>query len=196
MCIGGSSAKTDRTSQLYGQGKERDIGNYLQALGQRLTGQGIADTKTGLGEVGKAAKYYSDILSGDPSKVLASVSPSVSAITGETDQAKTAIARGGNRAGGSNAQALQLNEKARAAILDTINKAKPGAAAGLERTGASTAGIGTTESGQGISATSDAASTFSNLVSQSISSRGQSYQINQDQQQQWADIVAGLIFGL
>jgi hypothetical protein len=194
--LGGSSAKTDRTTQLFSEGQAKDIGSFLKTLGPQLTAKGATDVNTGLADTGKASKYYSDILSGDPNKVLAAVQPEVNSITANADATKKTLATGSNRSGGSNATAQQVDDKSRGQITDTIAKAKPGAAAGLESTGSQVSGVGLQEQGQGIGASNSAASIFQNLINSSIQSRGQSAKLNSDATQQWAEVVGALLFGV
>jgi hypothetical protein len=123
------------------------------------------------------------------------MAPAINSITGQTDQAKKSLATGGNRTGGSNAGILQLLDKSRGAVMDAIGKAKPAAAAGVESTGKEMAGIGLSETGQGLGATTSAASIFSKLADQAIQSRGQSKKIHDDAVSQWADVVSAILFG-
>jgi len=193
MC-GGSSAKTDRTTQLASEKKLFDLGDKLSGQGADFLKSGTGTTKTGLDDTAKASKYYSDILSGDPSKVLAAVSPQVNAVTQGADQEKKQLANlPGNRTGGTNATTQNLDTATRGKVADTIAQARPGAAAGVERTGAEASKVGLAESGIGAGLEGQAEGAFSTLDSNAIASRGQSQKIHDAAVQQWADLVSALL---
>lgn len=208
MC-GGSSAKTDRTTQLKAGGDVSSGVDTLKKFATDLFGTGTADTKTGLADVKgglsdteKASKYYSDILSGDPTKVMAAVAPETKAVGAQVDQAVKSADTSGNRTGGSNAQLQDTKFKAAGAVGDIIAKARGGAAGGLERTGASKAGtglgeagIGVSETGQGLSAESAATNAALGLYGEAAQSRALSQKIHDQAVQQWADLIGGLLFG-
>ncbi len=197
MClgIGGSSAKTDRTTQLTAGGEANDIIKSLKSIGTDFIGKGKTDITRGQQDTEKASKYYSDILSGDPTKVMAAVAPESKAIADQTDQQKQAIARTGNRTGGTNALSQDLNTKATAAVGDIVNKARAGAAGGVERTGAQFTGTGVAETGEGIGATATAGSDALGLYSAAAQSRQISQQIHDAAVQQWADLISSLVVG-
>ncbi len=193
MCIGGNSASTDRKAELTNRGKEQDIAGYLTKLGGDLTGTGKKDTAAGLEDTGKASKYYSDILSGDPTKVMAAAAPEIKSITGQADQQKSEIARTGDRSGGTNAATQDLNTKVRQQIADLIAKQKGGAAKGLESTGAQVSNVGLSETGQGVNATATAGSEYANLVADAIKSRELSQKIHNQAVDDWSKAIGDVI---
>lgn len=195
MCIGGNSAKTDRTTQLSNTGKLQDVAGFLTKLGGDLTGKGKTDTAAGLEDTGQASKYYSDILSGDPTKVMAAAAPEIKSITGQADQQKKEIARTGDRSGGANATTQDLGTKVREQIGDLIARQKGGAASGLERTGAQVSNVGLSETGQGIGATATGGSQYSSLIGDAIKSRELSQKIHDQAVSDWSSVVGDLIGG-
>lgn len=180
MCEG-NSAKTDRSQTLTAYGDLNSIIKQLSGTGKTLTGAGASDT-------GAASKYFSDIVSGNPSKVMAAAAPEVNAIKGQATEQKKEIANlGGNRTGGTNQVTQDISTKARGQIADVISKQRTGAATQLGR-------IGAEETSSGIGATSNAGATAGTLADASIKSRSQSQQIHDQAVQQWASVAADLLF--
>jgi hypothetical protein len=212
MClgIGGSSASTDRKTQLDASGKASSGIDQLKKFATDLFGTGTADTKTGLADTkaglsdtDKASKYYSDILSGDPTKVMAAVAPETKAVSGQVDQATKEGVNTGNRSGGANAGLQDTKFKAAGAVGDIIAKARGGAAGGLERTGAQRsgvglgeAGIGVSETGMGVGAESSATSAALGLYGEAAQSRAISQKIHDDAVKQWGDLISQILVGI
>ena len=180
MC-GGSSAKTDRSQTLQSYGDLDSIISQLSQVGKTTTAAGASDT-------GAASKYFSDIVSGDPNKVMAAAAPEVNAIKGQATQQKKQIANlGGNRTGGTNAVSQDVTTNARGQIADVIAKQRTGAAGELAKTGVS-------ESSIGVGATEGAGTSAANLGDLSASSRKTSQQIHDDAVNQWVTVAADLLF--
>jgi hypothetical protein len=180
MC-GGSSSKTDRSQTLQSYGDLDSIISQLSKTGSTTTGAGASDT-------GAASKYFSDIVSGDPSKVMAAAAPEVKAITGQATQQKKQIANlGGSRTGGTNTVTQNIDTSARGQIADTIAKQRSGAAGELGK-------IGAGETSAGIGASSNAGTTATNLGDLSADSRKTSQQIHDAAVDQWVSLAAGLLF--
>lgn len=196
MCFGGSSAKTDRTTQLTEEGNLDKVAASLRDVGGQLTTAGRSATQQGLDDTSKASKYYSDILSSDPTKVAAAVSPEIKSVVGSTEQQKKQIANFGNRTGGTNALTQNLDASTRGVIGDTILKARGSAAGGLERTGAETSRVGLAETGEGIGATATAGSEFQALISDAIQSRQVSQKIHDQAVEDWGKVIGDLIGAL
>ena len=192
MC-GGNSASTDRRTQLGAEGGVSSTANALKTLGPELTKSGLGITDTGLADTEKASKAYSDILSGDPAKVATAAAPEVAAATGQEQQAKKQIVAGGNRAGGTNAAAQDMDSSTRSIIANAIAKTRSGAAAGLERTGAQVAGVGTQRTGEGIGATGAAGSEFLGLSQEAAASRVKSHEIHQQAVEDWAKVIGDVL---
>lgn len=101
--------------------------------------QGQADT-------GAASKYFTDILSGDPTKQAQALAPEIATSQQQGAQAKNNIAQFGNRSGGSNAAAQGIDAAGRGNIINLIG--------GLQGKAASGAGsLGTAEQGLSLEAT-------------------------------------------
>lgn len=129
------------------------------------------DTGIGQGDVTKASQWYSDILSGDPTKQAQAIAPETSAIQSETQQAKDQTAQFAPRSGGTAAWMAGLDANTRAQIIKLLGGLQSGAAGSL-------AGIGTTE--QGLA----------------LQNRQEGDQASQEQMKNWQDsIFGGLIKG-
>ena len=168
MClgIGGSSAKTDRNNTLQTYGELADI---TAQQGQ----QGAAAT-------GTATKRYSDLLSGDPSRLLQASAPTINAITGAGDAQKKEIANlGGSRAGGSNAAMQEATTKQAGQVGNVVAGQQDKATQGLEAVGA-----------QQSQNAQNAAST---RMTGSISSRPESNKENTQVSNEWGQLAAALL---
>lgn len=180
MC-GGSSASTDRKATLTSYGDLESVIGQLSKVGASTTSAGATDT-------GAASKYYRDIVSGDPTKVMEAAAPEVNAVKAQATQQKKEIANlGGNRTGGTNAAVQDVGQKTRGAITDTIAKQRSNAAGNL-------ATVGAGETAAGIGATSNAGTTAADLGQISSASRQTSQQIHDAAVNQWVSVAADLLF--
>lgn len=123
-------------------------------------------TSTGEGAVTDANKYYSDILSGDPSKIAESIAPEIQAGQQQTQQAKNNLAEFGTRSGGTAAASAGADAANRSNIISLIGRLQSGAAAGE-------AGIGENQTQQGLQA------------------NGQQAQLSQEQLQNYVNSILG-----
>lgn len=193
--IGGNAASTDRRAQLTGRGKMNDIYEQMKGIGTKLFGQGQSNLTAGAEDTGKASDYYASVLSGNPAAVMKAASPAVNAVTREADAQKRQNAEFGNRTGGKIEADQNLAATTRGQVGDVISKARSGAAAGLERTGSEKSGVGTTETGQGLSATSGAGSLASTITSEAGDSRALSKKIHDASVDQWAQAISEILLG-
>jgi hypothetical protein len=88
-----------------------------------------------------ASQYYTNLLSGDPSKISQAIAPEIAANSEQAQQQKQTIGQFGGRSGGNTATANNIDTTSRGNITDLIGKLINGAAG-------SEASIGTTETGQ------------------------------------------------
>src|ERR1700692_3874054 len=98
-------------SSLFG-GSNSTLNKAIPQFGS-ISGFGV-----GLGEknLGQASKFWSDILSGDQSKIAQSLGPEISAIQGQKQQQLNSNAQFNNRSGGVNASSQESGDKARSSI--------------------------------------------------------------------------------
>lgn len=192
---GGSSAATDRGTQLGAEANMKDMFAKFSKLGTDLTGKGATDVTRGQQDTEKASRYYSDILSGDSSKILQAVAPEINTIGKQTDQAKSTIARSGDRTGGTSSKFQDLVTSVPAAAGNVVANARQGAAGGVQQTGAQFTNAGLSETGLGLNSLSAAEGTASDLRSGAITSRQVSQKIHDEAVQQWADLASSIMFG-
>jgi len=136
----------------------KDMNQFGQDAGQ--AGQiGSADTSA-------ASKFYTDILSGDPTKQATAIAPQTAAATEGAQQQKNQAAQFAPRSGGIAATMAGLDEGTRAQLIKLLGGLQSGAASGA-------AGLGTAEQGLSQQAT------------------GQQAQLSQEQMQNWANSILG-----
>ena len=99
----------------------KQTGDYASGLGQSSTSKGL--------------KWFSDILSGDQSKISKALAPEFGLIQGQKQQQKNTTAQFGNRSGGNNAAMQRLDDKARAEQGDLVSRLQGGAAGTLTSAG-------------------------------------------------------------
>lgn len=104
----------------------------------------IGGFATGLGEknASQASSFFSNILSGDQSKIAKTLAPQISAIQTQGNQQKQTNAQFGNRSGGTNAQNQQIGDQSRSAINNMIAQLTGSAASNLESSGEGLLGTG------------------------------------------------------
>lgn len=112
------------------------------------TGQ-TAGFSTGLGEknIGQSSKFFSDILSGNPTKQAKALAPEISAIQGQTQQQLKSMAQFHNRSGGTNAAAQTAGDTARATFNNMVAKLLGTSAANLSSTGTNLLNTGLSATG-------------------------------------------------
>lgn len=177
MCIGGSSAKTDRSQTLSAYDRLNQAGDLFRNAGIRLTG-------TGTGDTGQAADWYSKVLRGDPS----AFTPEAAGIQRGLQQQQKQASQFGNRTGGTNEAGQTAQTTARGQLADIKAGAQKDAAQGLTR-------IGATETGQGLGAIGGAGDVAANLGNLSVKSRELSQKIHDNAVQDWADVAAAVLLG-
>lgn len=119
--LGGSAVNTDRNQELGAWGTLSDLSNYGKNQGTKNTNQ--------------ASTYWSDILSGDPTKTAAAIAPQSKIIAGQAEQQRKTTSEFGNRSGGTNATNQMIDTNSAAAIQNLINSLIPQAASHLEKIG-------------------------------------------------------------
>jgi hypothetical protein len=208
--IGGSSAKTDRKTELAGYGDLSNIFNFgmntagqEQKTGQDITNAGLKTTGTGLADLSTSGDYWKKLLSGNRADVAQAVAPETNAVNTSADASRTAAARSGTaRTGGTASADQQAHEATMAKIDSMLFGVRPTAAGQVADIGKSEAGIGLGEAGVGQSELNNALG-FGNLAVRSASdltsnareSRMDSYKINKQTQQDWTKFIQGIASG-
>lgn len=145
--FGGSNPTLNSTMNQTGS-----IAGYTSNLGQNNTTAG--------------SNFFSSILSGDPSKIAQTLAPEISAMQGQGQQQKNAIAQFGNRSGGSNSAAQNIDSSNRANLTNLIGGLQSGAASTLLSSGQS-------------------------LLGQSLGALNQEANMSQLQMQNWQNSILG-----
>lgn len=133
---------------LFGVGqkdRKTDRSNQLAAWGD-LSSLATGEASSGTAATGAAQAYDTKLLSGDRAAVESAVAPTTNAVASQQAAAgRQRAATGTSRGGGTNAQDQQSSDLISSATQTAINAAAPGAAASL-------GALGTTQTGQSISA--------------------------------------------
>jgi hypothetical protein len=139
--IGGSSTKTDRTTQLGSWGDLSSLTGTTSSIGGSGTATGQANTQAG-------TNYFSSLLSNQPGVISQAVAPQVSALTGQAQQQRQQTSEFGNRSGGTTASQQATTSQTSGQISNLINSLIPGAASNLENVGVQQQGLGLTAFGE------------------------------------------------
>lgn len=92
-------------------------GDPAQQQEDQLQTLGTEQTATGEGLVAPAAKYYEDILSGDPTRIASSLAPEIKTGQEQVEQQRLSNAQFGTRSGGTAASTNAAEDKNRADII-------------------------------------------------------------------------------
>ena len=103
----------------------------LHSATGKLGDLGSFSSNTGRNATNTAQNYYSNLLSGDPSKISAAIAPEIAANSQQAQQQKQTIGEFGGRSGGNTATANNIDTNSRGNIIDLIGKLL-GGAAGLQ----------------------------------------------------------------
>lgn len=126
--LGGSASGTDRGTQLSSWGTLGDLSQYGKNQGEKNTNQ--------------ASTYWSDILSGDPTKTAQAIAPQAKVINQQAEQQRLTTSQFGNRSGGTNASNQMIDTNSASAIQNLVNSLIPQAASNLESIGGMELGLG------------------------------------------------------
>ena len=131
----------------FGGGTSADRSNQLGAWSNLNQLQGYGSS-AGKNYVGQGAGFWSDILSGDPSKIATAIAPEDKIIRGQAQQQKNQIAQFGNRSGGTGGAAQMIDANAQGSIDNLINSLIPHAADTLTGLGTNLLGLSVNASGE------------------------------------------------
>ena len=99
-------------------------------------------TSVGNADVTAASKWYSDLLSGDPTKEAEAIAPETAALQTQSQEAKNQRAQFGPRSGGTAAANADSDTAVRAQIDKLLGGLKSNAASGASSLGTAEQGIG------------------------------------------------------
>jgi hypothetical protein len=126
----------------------------------------VGDFATGLGEsnISKGSQFFSDIVSGDPSKIAKSLGPEISSVQTGIQQQKKTSAEFGNRSGGTNAANQNAVDKGRGTITNMIASLLGSSASSLLSSGSTLLGQGTAAYGNQVDASQLQMQNWSNSI--------------------------------
>jgi hypothetical protein len=127
-------------------------GEQKQQYGE-LTNLEKFGISTGEKDISKASDFWSSILSGDPTQISKVLGPAISTVNKQGQEQKKTLAEFGNRGGGTNAAAQNIDDKSLAAIRSMISNLTGAGAGALGSLGG---GLLSTGLGAGEAATSEA----------------------------------------
>jgi hypothetical protein len=129
-----------------------DVSQFTTGMGKNLTGQ--------------AGGFYSDLMSGDTSKISKLLAPQIGTLTKQAGQEKKTMAEFGTRSGGQTSRAASIDDTTRAKISDMIN----------------------TLTGQAVSG---GAAMGQGLIDTGLKSLGMQVDMSQQQMQNWEQSILG-----
>ena len=172
-----ASTKLSPTETLYGQqaaGQAGQLGQMGQMLGQQ-----------GAGYTGQAGGYFSKVLGGDRAQMQEAVAPEARAVTDLYAGAGKQIEQSGMTGPTRDVAQAELSRTQAGKLSDLYAGVRPQAAGAL-------AGLGTSLTGQGVSAQQSSAGLFGNLLGQATQSR----LVGQEQANQAGSGAGKMIFDI
>ncbi len=198
--VGGSSAKTDRATQLSAQSGLWNT--YNQSLGIGTTGAatGTADLSTAKTGLGTASQYWQNLLTAGRTQTTQTSAPAVNAAIAQGDTTrKTEGAFGTGRTGGAVAANREAGTATGSGIDNIINQnlvgGRTAGAQGLTQVAGEQATIGTNEMSQALQALGLSEDAVKSIMSNATASRPISQEINQQTQEQIGQLVGSLMSG-
>lgn len=196
--IGGSSAKTDRGNQLAATQGEWNI--FSQGLEGSKAGEktGQGDLDTAKSTLGKATDYWSKLLTAGRADTAERSAPAINAtLEGATATRNAEGTFGTDRTGGTVAANREAGSKTQSKIDDiintTLNTGKEQGAQGLKGAAGLQAQIGSTELSHALSMLGLSSESVNAILSNSTQSRPISNQMNLQTQEQWGQLIGGLL---
>lgn len=201
--IGGSSANTDRATQLSGQQGLWNLFSYGLDSGKSGQTTGQTDINSAKSTLGKASDYWSSLLSAGRTQTAQRSAPAINqTLEGATATRNAEGTFGTNRTGGTVAANRESGTQTQSKIDDIINNTlqtgKTEGAKGLQTVAGEQAQIGSAELSNALSLLGLSAESVTSIMKNATDSRKTSYEINRQTQQDWGQAVGQLItaFGL
>ncbi len=196
--IGGSSAKTDRNTQLSAQQGLWSVFNWALPTGQQQQSAGTGTLANASSSAGTASQYFQNLLSPGRTQATLNAAPAVNASLDASDAArKQAGAFGTGRGGGTAAANANAGAGTRSTIDNIINSnitggQQAGAQGELGVAGAQTA-IGGAQLSNAQSLLGLGTSADTNILNNATTSRVNSQAINQETAAQWESIIGAAL---
>ena len=199
--IGGSSANTDRATQLSGQQGLWNIFSYGLDTGKAGQTTGQSDLNTAKSTLGQASDYWSSLLSGGRTQTAQRSAPSINQTLENATATRNAEGTfGTGRTGGTVAANREASTQTQSKIDDIINNTlqtgRTQGAQGLQTVAGEQAQIGGTELSNALSLLGLSESSVKSIMENATDSRKTSYEINRQTQEDWGSAVGQLLTSL
>ena len=144
--IGGSQSKTDRSVQLQSFGGLNNLFNWALPQAKSAVGTGLSTLRSAGSDVGSAAGFFRNLMSGNRSAVNAAVAPQANTAQTMADASRRqAAASGTARGGGTAGPAQTAKDQTLATIQNMLFGARTTGAEGTLAAGRAEAGVGATQ---------------------------------------------------
>lgn len=143
------------------------FGGQNQTLNAAIPQYGsISSFGVGQGEndINAASGFWSNILSGDPTKIGQVLGPQIQAIQGQGQQQKQTLGQFGNRSGGTNATAQTIGDTTRSNVNNLVGNLTGAAANNLGSMGTNLLGQGTAALGSQVNASQQQMKNWSSSI--------------------------------
>jgi hypothetical protein len=196
--IGGSSAKTDRATQLAAQQGDWNIFGYGMPAGQAGQATGQADLSTAMSSLGGPQQYFQNLLTAGRTQTAQNAAPAVDqALANATATRNAEGTFGTSRTGGTVAANREASSNTQSQIDQIINTnlqtGKAQGAAGLQEISAAQAGIGGQELANSLQLLGLSQDSINAIMNNATGSRATSFDINSATQAQWGQVIGSLV---
>ena len=196
--IGGSSAKTDRGTQLGAQGGLWNVFNYGLPTGQAQQAAGTSTLGTAGSTLGQAQSYFSSLLKPGRTTAASLSAPATNAALAQNDASRGAAAElGTGRTGGTAAINRESGASTQKSIDDIINstlqQGRQQGGAGLAQIGGEQTQLGEAQLSNALQLLGLSSNAVNAIMSNATDSRKTSYDINKDTQNQWFNAIGSLL---
>jgi hypothetical protein len=196
--IGGSSAKTDRATQLAAQ--QGQWGIFNQGMGMGQAGETTANQT--LATAGKMltqpAQYFQNLLTGGRTQTAQQAAPAIAAVTAQEDAARRQEAAfGTDRSGGTQAANREAGTAAQSQIDQIINQTqqqgRQAGAQGLTQVAGLETELGSDQMRNALSQLGLSEDAINAILSNATTSRQISNQMNLQAQEQWGQLAGMML---
>lgn len=195
--IGGSSAKTDRATQLSAQQGDWNVFNQGMAIGTAGQTAGTQTLQQAKADLAPAESYYKNLLTAGRTQTAQRAAPALQGVQDQADAArKQEASMGTARSGGTAAVNREAGTQEQSQIDQIINQTlqtgKQEGAKGLTATGGEEAQIGNAQLANAMRAMGLSEDAVTSIMSNATQSRVISNEMNLQAQEQWGQL-AGII---
>lgn len=192
--IGGSSATTDRNTQLSAQSGLWNVFNWALPQGEKQQTTGASTLAGSLNTLGPAQQYYQNLLSPGRAQATLNAAPAVNATLDQADAAKRQSGNFGTaRTGGTAAANQNAGAQTQKSIDDIINAnlfgGQQSGAQGLVGVSGAQAGVGEGQLANAASLLGLGQSSVGSIMNNATESRPISQKINQETAAEWGGLA-------